>query len=1338
MYTFAEDEQPTTGGIPPPSRQTSSMTTPASSLITPTKINITKARGGDEVHPLAAVAASASSKKQHTTASTTTSSSSSSATNNYTIETTTQIINTSLENSDLSSNISQRNNSEASSSGGQQPQPATPNPNIISSKQQQQQQTNNPSKLNNSQQIAMDNFLAAQKSGNLLAKEEMWKELVRSMKQPQDPPQYTTSRSTSRRALRARCGGGSSKKSGNNSRGSNKSWSSSKDDILGLIRIGGGNDAVSIASGLTSADASSYFGATVGSKKSRNTDTYSKQSEMWAREVSGWMPSPTSSPIKQDGGSGAMAMPQLKQQQQKQIFRSVTPPSVVLPKTASAKFTTGQPMISPLSVDDGNWADDTLVSSASENDDDDSHDSEDSNKEKEQDGVFFDIGESFANNTRHLWSNGDNNPPSSQQKAAAAAAASSASLFPKNAGAIMVGDPTLSLADLSDGEEGKDSSLRNNVPHQTGGMGQRLLPIRLPSPRRSPSLLPQNGTYPATTTAALFDSNQNIGFATNWDTTTLRNTNTNSNSLGFIAQTIDGEVVTFQDNNLEHCVMDDAFVTRTQWPNVQQQRAGPLKQHNRSASLDMSRSSSRHRKSKSNNNNALQISLEDQILSVLQQQPESHIVEDDVGDHDDNHGDEDDNAESEKLEQQEEFFGRSSPIVSPQQTAKNATGKKKSGTVGSTASAQDILRELRSSTPTTLQSSGNNSSLNSSGRNKPPLSISFGVGGKSSGRTRDQQQQQQQTTTTTRKQQQYSGSRVAVAQEKNIANVPHLSTKGVVPSCSEINIGSSGDKRSPTRQPKTRALLAPSRRDVAPRRDVPRPNRINRRAFSEPTAPSSAVTAGSTRPKAEPTATTSSAANNLMQKPSQTNDYSCIQNYASPFDDPIPLTRSNNHRLRKLFPNTSPAAVTKLAHPTSALDMVPPPPVAPTQQLRSTNPFDSPPRISERTNEEDPFVSKTSPIPMECSIEDLSSSCNEVDVPSVEHYGFEESAVTNNITTSATTSLSSGVSSDRAITETLKNEVETPGRTSSSKASSEREGIRVPPPPTTLLLAQSKRDSVRSRNHPVPSHSSLQQHTSHLDQIRASISQLKHNGVGGIEHGTPKSRSTLARNEATGRYVIRVEDDILFDKRVKMIDDEGEAEKKGNIMFNELILYDHLPSRQELTTSENIIASTSSTMKEENGSNPLRFMMGETVLDDTVVDDAVRVATECLSESSTSIESETARFEQEEEQQRVENMSASDADNEFFVIRRPSNKSAWGYDSGWSAFGTSNKISWNAGSDGEEDSFAGQWDCDDNSSGEDNSCWEEVEKVNDMIPPGASPTSVFFTKREVSAPCRER
>lgn len=70
-------------------------------------------------------------------------------------------------------------------------------------------------------------------------------------------------------------------------------------------------------------------------------------------------------------------------------------------------------------------------------------------------------------------------------------------------------------------------------------------------------------------------------------------------------------------------------------------------------------------------------SLEEQILSVIQQQPESHVV------------DEDDEAEEDKGEA---TFGRSSPLppsaATPSTSTKPKKKKKKSGTVGSTASAK--------------------------------------------------------------------------------------------------------------------------------------------------------------------------------------------------------------------------------------------------------------------------------------------------------------------------------------------------------------------------------------------------------------------------------------------------------------------------------------------------------------------------------------------------------------------------------------------------------------------------------------------------------------------------
>lgn len=85
---------------------------------------------------------------------------------------------------------------------------------------------------------------------------------------------------------------------------------------------------------------------------------------------------------------------------------------------------------------------------------------------------------------------------------------------------------------------------------------------------------------------------------------------------------------------------------------------------------------------------------------------------------------------------------------------------------------------------------------------------------------------------------------------------------------------------------------------------------------------------------------------------------------------------------------------------------------------------------------------------------------------------------------------------------------------SSPQSKSERNSASRPTSSTvtTTTCPQSRRSSGSSNN-------------THLDEIRASISELKNNGVGGIG----KSTSTLVRNEETGRYVILDVDDDHFD-----------------------------------------------------------------------------------------------------------------------------------------------------------------------------------------------------------------
>lgn len=144
---------------------------------------------------------------------------------------------------------------------------------------------NNSSKLNMKQQVAMDNFLKAQTSGNPIAKNERWKELVYAMKEEtyDSPTKQFNNRLTS-----------SSKSTGSRySKGSTTTSNKDYNAILGTLTLNtpGGlkigeqsTDGISISSGLTSNQSDS---------PPDNVDV------QWG-SINMWNPSPQPTPIKKE------------------------------------------------------------------------------------------------------------------------------------------------------------------------------------------------------------------------------------------------------------------------------------------------------------------------------------------------------------------------------------------------------------------------------------------------------------------------------------------------------------------------------------------------------------------------------------------------------------------------------------------------------------------------------------------------------------------------------------------------------------------------------------------------------------------------------------------------------------------------------------------------------------------------------------------------------------------------------------------------------------------------------------------------------------------------------
>jgi hypothetical protein len=133
-----------------------------------------------------------------------------------------------------------------------------------------------------------------------------------------------------------------------------------------------------------------------------------------------------------------------------------------------------------------------------------------------------------------------------------------------------------------------------------------------------------------------------------------------------------------------------------------------------------------------------------------------------------------------------------------------------------------------------------------------------------------------------------------------------------------------------------------------------------------------------------------------------------------------------------------------------------------------------------------------------------------------------------------------------------------------------------------------------------------------IDEIRASITKLKHDGVGGIG----KSTSTLVRNQETGRYIIRDVDDNSFDHIML-------AEMmRPNIEINEQSPQEQHRVFQEKARNEAVRVESPDESAYIGDVNPVFRMpsqssMTSSIRSDGVVDDAVRAAIDALSSTST-------------------------------------------------------------------------------------------------------------------------
>jgi hypothetical protein len=165
-----------------------------------------------------------------------------------------------------------------------------------------------------------------------------------------------------------------------------------------------------------------------------------------------------------------------------------------------------------------------------------------------------------------------------------------------------------------------------------------------------------------------------------------------------------------------------------------------------------------------------------------------------------------------------------------------------------------------------------------------------------------------------------------------------------------------------------------------------------------------------------------------------------------------------------------------------------------------------------------------------------------------------------------------------------------------------------------------------------------------IDEIRASITKLKHDGVGGIG----KSTSTLVRNQETGRYIIRDVDDNSFDHIML-----AEMLRPSKMEINEQSPQEQLRVVQKdnsrTTTTKDAVRVESPDESAYIGDvntvfrMPSQSSMTSSIRSDGVVDDAVRAAIDAISSTSTD-----------------GILLSNDAEDEFFVVR--------GRNTQWSSF----------------------------------------------------------------------
>ena len=1197
-------------------------------MLTPTKINISPS-GMDDVHPLATMNTATTINK-------------------------TPIIKGEVDDKhpSLFANTVQINKHKISPELSELTTTPTPKNTILP-------QANN-SKLNMKQQVAMNNFLKAQTSGNPISKNEKWKELVYAMKESEtnSPPtkQFNKTSSSSKSTT------GSRYSKGSTTPVATKDYNA----ILGTLTINtpGGlkigeqsTDGISLSSGLTS-----------------KSDSPPEDFHVEWGSINMWNPSPQPTPKKSGQFATSFSIGEGGTGNKQLTYRTVTPPNVPILSKADDNL----PLVSPLSVDGSfdneeenngimDTTGETTMSTPEElklNIEDDDDDDRDGDKKKQKNKgqkknapCFFNLGESFADNTKRIWTadlGSDNDDVGS----------------PDN-----IGSPV------------SDPSSGGGVERRTSS--RTLSPLLLPSPRRSESPIVRGATFDTTKEVPSFSLGQPQVVVQQQKRSTASSSSSVASGSQLVCESIEGEVMSYQDmeeqslaaaqKEEEITAVFGDFTTQDEviaspppadvLPEKEKKAATPSVVASAailelSQSIPLTRSepilnpppttTSSKRRTKTTTTR-----LEEQILSVIKQQPDSHVV------------DEEDEVKGDKGEA---TFGRSSPLpplaaATPSTSTKPKKKKKKSGTVGSTASAQDILKELRSSTPHSHKYSG---SLHSGGYSGTSLNIDSGLRGSTphslqSGSNNSSSKKKNETPPLGS-----ISARLAALEARNDIKVG--SAEQAEAKDQAVNVVTKSPSDEDELADKVGVKLPPSKRDV------PRPYRISRRSASEPTPVETEL---------KPAKSYGS-----ISSSSKTRDTSEVYIQADTIHPPVqanpePTTTS---RISRLFPNTTPK-------PTTSGGTPPRQSMNPFDDEPSTNPFDSPPRrkvIADKSLE-DPFDEQSSPIPVERS----------------------------------------GVASEHSfnVDDSMDKSAPNP---STSDDSGKTQRIPAPPsslPPrrdrrTPLTLSPSRRDTTpspfRAKTSASPQTTKSSSSSEYIDELRATISQLKSVGVGG--HGKPTS--TLVRNEQTGRYIIR----DISDDNFKVNLSHADVVNKEAVLPEEISTLgeSYIGSIEEngKDESRNVDVSSQnehqSFIEEKPRYNPLTQIIDEEIMDEAAVDAAVQAATmECMSTSSTT--SHEASIESEEEEQQYTGGDAEEED--FFVVRKPTQQSEWSTFASFAKEDTKDDFdilpshSW---VDDKDDGFATGWD----DSGFEETMWTPVAVQKKTI--FSSPTSVATSKQTVT------